>query len=196
MYKLPFSFNFPEIKAAKAGAENTIDKLREEVDELDEAQRDFIRAVESNDREAIDRALEHVLEESLDVLHAAETQLRKFAPTDIFEMRNFVIEKNDARGYYDDDVETQAERPAGWISVAEKLPEEGRQVYLHIPAREGCNQQGNYVGYYKPGAIKGDPKGEKNVWSAPVEPSDWNIFGWSYFENPVVTHWHELPEFN
>lgn len=41
-----------------------------------------------------------VLEECLDTVHACETLLRAWSAEEVFEARNAVVAKNDARGYY------------------------------------------------------------------------------------------------
>lgn len=41
-----------------------------------------------------------VLEELMDTYHACETLMRAWSAEEVFEMRNAVVAKNDARGYY------------------------------------------------------------------------------------------------
>lgn len=79
-----------------------------------------------------------------------------------------------------------------WISVKEKMPQKGEKVLLYIPEREGCDQYGMRIG--EVGKVEGDPKGEHNLWRRPVYGSDWRVSGWSYFEEPIVTHWMPLPD--
>ena len=79
-----------------------------------------------------------------------------------------------------------------WISVKERMPAKGEKVLLYIPEREGCKQHGMYLG--EVGEVEEDPKGEHNFWGRPVYGSDWRISGWSYFEEPIVTHWMPLPD--
>ena len=79
-----------------------------------------------------------------------------------------------------------------WISVKGKMPAKGEKVLRYIPEREGCKQHGMYLG--EAGAVEADQKGEHNFWCRPVYGSDWRISGWSYFEEPIVTHWMLLPE--
>lgn len=79
-----------------------------------------------------------------------------------------------------------------WISVEEGIPASGRKVLLYIPERDGCRQHGMYIG--EAGEVEGDPKGEHNFWGVPTPGSDWRISGWSYFEEPIVTHWMPLPD--
>lgn len=78
-----------------------------------------------------------------------------------------------------------------WISVKEKMPQKGEKVLLYIPEREGCNQHGMRIGEVE--EVEADPKGEHNFWGRPVYGSDWRVSGWSYFEEPIVTHWMPLP---
>lgn len=78
-----------------------------------------------------------------------------------------------------------------WISVKERMPAKGEKVLLYIPEREGCKQHGMYLG--EVGEVKADPKGEHNFWGLPTPGSNWSIDGWSYFEEPIVTHWMPLP---
>lgn len=84
-----------------------------------------------------------------------------------------------------------------WIPVTERLPESNNQndsvgnVLCYIPPRDGCRQSGLYLG--KPKRIAaGD--GSKNFWGRPTPASDWIVWGWCFFEKPVVTHWMPLPE--
>ena len=84
-----------------------------------------------------------------------------------------------------------AEMPK-WISVKERMPEKGEKVLLYIPEREGCKQHGMYLG--AAGEVEADQKGEHNFWGLPVYASDWIITGWSYFEEPIVTHWMPMPD--
>lgn len=83
------------------------------------------------------------------------------------------------------------------IPVTERLPEtDGENTHAHdvlvyIPKRDGCNQHGIYVG--KVSHIPPDD-GRGNFWGIKTEASDWTVWGWSYFETPVVTHWMPLPE--
>lgn len=79
-----------------------------------------------------------------------------------------------------------------WISVKERMPSKGEKVLLYITEREGCKQHGMYLG--AAGEVEADPKGEHNFWVRPVYGSDWIISGWSYFEEPIVTHWMLLPD--
>ena len=79
-----------------------------------------------------------------------------------------------------------------WISVKEKMPQKGEKVLLYIPERDGCNQHGMYLGEVE--KVEADPKGEHNLWGLPTPGSNWSIDGWSYFEEPIVTHWMPLPE--
>lgn len=83
-----------------------------------------------------------------------------------------------------------------WISVEDKLPErsdkpdQADDVLLYIPPRDGCRQRGTRLGKLCP-VEAGD--GNKNFWNVPTAASDWTVWGWSYFEEPVVTHWMPLP---
>lgn len=78
-----------------------------------------------------------------------------------------------------------------WISVKERMPAKGEKVLLYIPERERCKQHGMYLG--AAGEVEADPKGEHNFWGRPTPGSNWSIDGWSYFDEPIVTHWMPLP---
>lgn len=88
-------------------------------------------------------------------------------------------------------------RAQRWTPVTERLPEtDGENTHAHdvlvyIPKRNGCNQHGIYVG--KVHHIPPDD-GSGNFWGIKTKASDWTVWGWSYFETPVVTHWMPLPE--
>lgn len=87
--------------------------------------------------------------------------------------------------------EMQEIEKSSWISVKERMPSKGEKILLYIPEREGCKQHGMYLGEVE--KVEADPKGEHNFWGRPVYGSDWIISGWSYFEEPIVTHWMPLP---
>ena len=85
-----------------------------------------------------------------------------------------------------------------WISASDKLPETNLEnthdgdVLLYIPKRDGVEQSGIYLGKLRP--TKEDEEGSHNIWRCPIEACDWTVWGWSYFERPIVTHWMKLPE--
>lgn len=84
----------------------------------------------------------------------------------------------------------------GWISVEEHLPETDNKnthdfdVLVYVPKRDGCNQNGVYIG--KLSHVNSDD-GTGNFWGIRTESCDWTVWGWSYFEHPIVTHWKPLP---
>lgn len=84
----------------------------------------------------------------------------------------------------------------GWISVEEHLPETDNKnthdfdVLVYVPKRDGCNQHGVYIG--KLSHVSSDD-GTGNFWGIRTESCDWTVWGWSYFEHPIVTHWKPLP---
>lgn len=84
-----------------------------------------------------------------------------------------------------------------WISVNKKLPKTDNKsshdfdVLCYVPKRKDCHQHGIYIGKLK--KVKSDEKGERNIWGIRTEECDWTLWGWSYFEHPIVTHWMPLP---
>lgn len=84
-----------------------------------------------------------------------------------------------------------------WIPVEERLPENNHKkgragdVLCYVPPRDGCLQNGVYLGKLE--HIVADD-GSGNFWNLKTPESDWALLGWSYFEQPVVTHWMPLPE--
>lgn len=84
-----------------------------------------------------------------------------------------------------------------WIPVEERLPENNHKkgragdVLCYVPQRDGCLQNGVYLGKLE--HIVADD-GSGNFWNLKTPESDWALLGWSYFEQPVVTHWMPLPE--
>ena len=85
-----------------------------------------------------------------------------------------------------------------WISVKDRLPEtDGENTYtynvlVYIPKRDGVSQHGIYIGKLR--KVEPDCDGSKNFWGIPTPGSDWTVWGWGYFQEPVVTHWMPLPE--
>lgn len=84
-----------------------------------------------------------------------------------------------------------------WIPVEERLPEKNHKkgragdVLCYVPPRDGCFQNGVYLGKLE--HIAADD-GSGNFWNLKTQASDWTLLGWSYFEQPVVTHWMLLLE--
>ena len=92
----------------------------------------------------------------------------------------------------------QIETKYHWISVKDLLPETNDKsnheydVLCYVPPRVGCHQSGWYIGKLR--KIEKDELGQKNYFGLPTAGSDWTLWGWSYFEEPIVTHWMPLPE--
>lgn len=119
MRKMSFSYNFPGIKEEKVMEEDLLEKLHEELTEIDEAREalrsvicDYVMQRITCDEilpeslltiEDIAEAEYHLLEEVLDLYHATETVLRVFPAEKVWLMRNKVIAKNEKRGYYKED---------------------------------------------------------------------------------------------
>lgn len=84
-----------------------------------------------------------------------------------------------------------------WISVEDRLPEtDGKNTFaynvlVYVPKRDGCNQHGVYIGKLR--SVKADD-GSGNFWGFKTQACDWTVWGFSYLEHPVVTHWMPLPE--
>lgn len=74
-----------------------------------------------------------------------------------------------------------------WISVKDKLPEEGKEVL--VIAYGWDKNPPCYLGCLK------HTKSEKS-WLTGLESaeSDWSLWGWSYLRTPKVTHWMPLPD--
>lgn len=85
-----------------------------------------------------------------------------------------------------------------WISVNDRLPETDGEsshkydVLVYIPKRDGTAQHGIYIG--KLLKVEPDTNGSGNFWRYPTPGSPWTVWGWSYFEKPIITHWMPLPE--
>lgn len=73
-----------------------------------------------------------------------------------------------------------------WISVKERLPEQDQDVLL---IAHGWKHQTIYVG-------KLHHMEPVTSWLTGVtsKESEWEIEGWSYLRDPLVTHWMEIPE--
>jgi hypothetical protein len=92
----------------------------------------------------------------------------------------------------------QIETKYHWVSVKDALPETNGKndheydVLCYVPPREGCHQNGLYLGKLR--KVKADEKGKHNFFGVSTPGSDWTLWNWSYFEEPIVTHWMPLPE--
>lgn len=92
-------------------------------------------------------------------------------------------------------LEKSVELQNDWISVEKSLPETDHEnthsynVLVYIPEREGCTQQGIYIGKL---AHVDANDGTGNFWGIKIQACEWTIWGWSYFEHPIVTHWKPL----
>ena len=88
---------------------------------------------------------------------------------------------------------------ADWINVKDRLPEKrdsnnhDYDVLLFIPKRDGCRQHGIYLGFLRKDELPPD-HGSGNFWGIPCPGSEWTVWGWSHFEQPIVSHWMPLPE--
>ena len=73
-----------------------------------------------------------------------------------------------------------------WISVKDRLPEDGKQVLLIAYGWKGTNV---YIGELKHMC-------PETSWLTGItsKESEWCIQGWSYLKEPLVTHWMPLPD--
>lgn len=85
-----------------------------------------------------------------------------------------------------------------WIPASERLPETDGEnthtfdVLVYVPKRDGCRQHGCFIG--KLNKVKADNTGSGNFWGVKTPGSDWTLWGWSYFEEPIPSHWTPLPQ--
>ena len=111
--------------------------------------------------------------------------------------KEFIIDAIKAYQKQSEGIANNATTTGEWISVDERLPETDNEnkhtfnVLVYIPEREGCRQHGMYLGKIR--RVKASD-GKDNFWNIPTQESEWTVWGWSYFEHPVVTHWMPLPE--
>ena len=73
-----------------------------------------------------------------------------------------------------------------WIPVTERLPERDKEVLLIV---HGWEDRLYYTGCLH-------RQEAERSWLTGIESkaSDWKIWGFSYFREPIVTHWMPLPE--
>ena len=87
---------------------------------------------------------------------------------------------------------------SGWVSVKDRMPDthsindHEADLMLYIPKREGVRQHGIYLGFLRKEPMPPDD-GNGNFWGVPCPGSDWTVWGWSHFEEPIVTYWMPLP---
>lgn len=87
----------------------------------------------------------------------------------------------------------------GWVGVKDRTPEPHEKndheadLMLYIPKREGVRQHGIYLGFLRKEPLPPDD-GSGNFWGVKCPGSDWTVWGWSHFEEPIVSHWMPLPE--
>lgn len=81
---------------------------------------------------------------------------------------------------------TSFNRPDGWISVKDRLPDPGQEVLV---IAHGWSNRLLYIGSYQ-------KVGAETSWLTGVtsKASDWLLWGWCYLRDPEVTHWRELPD--
>ena len=80
----------------------------------------------------------------------------------------------------------------GWIPVSERLPDSGNEVLCYVANKTHPERKCEYkVGLLQP--MKGDD-GSGNFWNIEIPPSEWTLWGWSYFNEPEVLAWMPLPE--
>lgn len=97
-----FAYNFPPCSCASPYLLNQSAKIAEEAREVSFA----VRLCKAHDQDAFDareqaRLVNDIAMETMDVIHAAETMLRMLdGLVDLDGIRDAVIRKNRARGYY------------------------------------------------------------------------------------------------
>lgn len=84
-----------------------------------------------------------------------------------------------------------------WISVDNGLPPIKKKVLVYVKNKDTkgrFNKDGVYIAKLEDKIPKHDMTGKSNFWGIPSYDSEWEIWGWSYFTEPLVTHWMSLPE--
>lgn len=109
MYMFPYCEKFKDV------IDEQVEKITEEVGEIEEA----LDAFRSNNNT---ETFENLGMEILDVIHACETLLRNiYDDTEVEELRDKVIAKNEERGYYDApcyEFEYADEVPMGYLGTS------------------------------------------------------------------------------
>lgn len=86
-----------------------------------------------------------------------------------------------------------------WIPVSERLPKTDGEnsinsynVLLWVREKNNPDDEPQiYIG--KLLHLEGDD-GSGNFWGIKINPSEWTIWGWSYFREPEVIAWMPLPK--
>ncbi len=73
-----------------------------------------------------------------------------------------------------------------WISVKDRLPEEGQEVLV---ISRGWGERMTYIGQRR--KVESETSWLTGNTS---KASGWQLWGWSYLKEPQVTHWMPLPE--
>lgn len=105
-----WSYNFPEHVDVPTDAEHVLEQAYKVIEEAQEAAHEaqklawYLSMREQGrmvPQSVIDDLNAKLRRETLDCIHACETQLRAWEPTVVFADRDWVEEKNRERGYYD-----------------------------------------------------------------------------------------------
>lgn len=91
------------------------------------------------------------------------------------------------------------EQEPKWIPVSERLPKTDNEdsinsfnVLLWVKNKTHPEREAQiYLGKLK--HVDGDD-GSGNFWGMKIEPCEWTIWGWFYFNEPEVIAWMPLPE--
>ncbi|MEG1565363.1 MAG: DUF551 domain-containing protein [Bacilli bacterium] len=84
-----------------------------------------------------------------------------------------------------------------WISVKDALPKTDNKntykfnVLVYVKSPKNYHQEsGIYLG--KLNKVEAD-NGSSNIFGRKTDECEWTVWGWSYYEKPIVTHWMKLP---
>ena len=141
-------------------------------------------------------------------IHKAEEDAKMAEFDTVWGIGNYFIDRTKALEYAKEcrqlaewlkDYKRLKEQEPKWIPVSERLPKTDNEnsinsfnVLLWVKNKTHPEREAQiYLGKLK--HVDGDD-GSGNFWGMKIEPCEWTIWGWYYFNEPEVIAWMPLPK--